>query len=73
MYQWTRPRVAVPVHGEAYHMDSNARIAKANGVPVQLRGQNGDLFDLVVDKVKAAAVPVGRLWYDERKRKLEKV
>ena len=54
-------------------MDSNARIAKANGVPVQLRGQNGDLFDLVVDKVKAAAVPVGRLWYDERKRKLEKV
>ena len=73
MYQWIRPRVAVPVHGEARHMDSNARIAAACGVPVQLRGQNGDLFDLVLDKVKRSAVPVGRLWFDERKRVLEKV
>lgn len=73
MYRWIRPRVAVPVHGEAYHMDRNARIARDCGVPVQLRGQNGDLFDLVIDKVKPAAAPVGRLWYDERKRLLEKV
>jgi ribonuclease J len=73
MYRWIRPRVAVPVHGEARHMDSNARIAADCGVPVQLRGQNGDLFDLVLDKVKPSAAPVGRLWFDERKRVLEKV
>lgn len=73
MYRWIRPRVAVPVHGETMHMEANAAIAEHCDVPVQLRGQNGDLFDLVVDKVKRSAVPVGRLWYDERKRKLEKV
>jgi hypothetical protein len=27
----------------------------------------------VLDKVKSSAAPVGRLWFDERKRVLEKV
>jgi len=27
----------------------------------------------VLDKVKRSAAPVGRLWFDERKRVLEKV
>lgn len=73
MYQWVKPTIAIPVHGEAEHMRCNAAIAKAAGVPFQLRGENGDLFDLLNGKVKRGAAPVGRLWLDEKNDRLEKV
>ena len=68
MYEWVRPRIAIPVHGEDRHMRSNAKIAKAAGVPVQLVGSNGNIFDLVTGKKHRQSVPVGRLWLDERDR-----
>jgi ribonuclease J len=73
MYHWVKPRIAIPVHGEARHMRCNASIAQAAGVPVCLQGENGDVFDIVNNRVHKAAVPVGRLWFDERARRLEKV
>lgn len=73
MYQWVKPRIAIPVHGEARHMRCNADIAKANGVPLCLQGKNGDVFDIVNNRLHKSAVPVGRLWFDERQRRLEKV
>jgi len=72
MYAWVRPRLAIPVHGEARHMRSNADIARAAGVPLQALGQNGDVFDLLTGKVTRNAAPVGRLWLDERRGVLEK-
>ncbi|MDP1756737.1 MAG: MBL fold metallo-hydrolase RNA specificity domain-containing protein, partial [Pseudohongiella sp.] len=72
MYHWVKPRIAIPVHGEREHMRCNAAIAKAAGVPFQLQGLNGDLFDLVRGTVKRKAAPVGRLWLDERNSTLEK-
>lgn len=68
MYEWVKPRIAIPVHGEDAHMRSNAKIAKAAGVPVQLVGCNGDIFDLILGKKYGKTVPVGRLWLDERER-----
>lgn len=68
MYEWVKPRIAIPVHGEDAHMRSNAKIAKAAGVPVQLVGRNGDIFDLILGKKYVKTVPVGRLWLDERER-----
>ncbi|GAB5499597.1 MAG: ribonuclease J [Pseudohongiellaceae bacterium] len=73
MYTWTRPRLAIPVHGEAAHMQRNAEIAGQSGVPERLVGTNGDLFDLLQYRRYQAAAPVGRLWYDEDRRRLEKV
>lgn len=73
MYGWVKPRVAIPVHGEARHMQANARIAKDSGVPQQLVGQNGDLFDIKKNKIEIKAAPVGRLWFDEEKRELKSV
>ena len=70
MYQWTKPRLAIPVHGEAKHMRANARLADEVGVPHQLVGQNGDLFDLVASRIEKGEVVTGRLWYDEGNRKL---
>jgi len=65
MYKWVKPRVAIPVHGERRHMARNAEIAREAGVPVQLTGCNGDLFDLTKDRVQRSAVPNGRLYFDE--------
>ena len=73
MYQWTRPHLAIPVHGEDIHMRANARLASEQGVPHQLVGQNGDLFDLKAKKKQEAAVKVGRLWLNESSLSLEPV
>jgi ribonuclease J len=70
MYQWTRPHLAIPVHGEDKHMRANARLAAEQGVPHQLVGRNGDLFDLVRKTLERNAVRTGRLWVDENKRQL---
>jgi ribonuclease J len=68
MYQWIKPRIAIPVHGEAIHMQCNADIAKSCDVPIQLTGRNGDVFDIVAGKKRKERVPVGRLWLDDSKR-----
>ena len=73
MYQWTRPHLAIPVHGEDKHMRANARLAAEQGVPHQLVGQNGDLFDLIAKRKKEAAVKVGRLWLNESSMRVEPV
>lgn len=46
MYQFVKPNIAIPVHGEHAHMLANAGVAKQNGVTKQLTGANGDLFVL---------------------------
>ncbi|MEM0953754.1 MAG: ribonuclease J [Pseudomonadota bacterium] len=62
MYQWVRPRIAVPVHGESRHLDAHAALAKSLGVPMQLNGRNGDLFMLAPQPgLKRRAVDTGRL------------
>ena len=65
MYQWVKPRLAIPVHGEARHMEANATIAQQAGVSHQLVGVNGDLFDIAANKLIRSAASAGRLWYDE--------
>ncbi len=43
MYDWLRPKIAVPAHGEALHLSEHAAFARAQGVPQVLRAFNGDL------------------------------
>ena len=73
MYAWLKPRLAIPVHGETLHMRCNANIAKGAGVPTQLVGENGDIFNLLNQSKISGRVPVGRLWLDEEENKLHKV
>ncbi|HEX5792462.1 MAG TPA: ribonuclease J, partial [Rheinheimera sp.] len=57
-----KPAIAIPVHGEAAHMQANAVVARAAGVPVQLSGQNGDLFVLSPQpRIWPQAVTTGRI------------
>ncbi len=65
MYAWIKPQIAIPVHGEDAHMAANAELAKAEGVPRQMLGRNGDLFMLAPQRgIRRAAAPVGRLGLD---------
>jgi len=60
MIRWVRPRILIPVHGEALHLHEHAQLARALSVPEVVRCENGDLVRLspgpatIVDEVPAA-------------------
>ncbi len=65
LYDWLRPEVLVPVHGEIRHMAEQARVGKAAGIPSQVVQKNGDLVRLAPGKPgKVAEVRAGRLVLD---------
>ena len=65
MYDWIRPEIIVPVHGEMRHMAEHARFALAHGVPHGIVQKNGDLIRLAPDgPKKLGEVRVGRLVLD---------
>ncbi|MBS0222604.1 MAG: ribonuclease J [Proteobacteria bacterium] len=59
VYQWVRPKIAVPVHGEVRHMVEHAALAKACQVSETVLAPNGTLVRLapgpatIVDNVHA--------------------
>ncbi|MGH7062818.1 MAG: ribonuclease J [Stellaceae bacterium] len=65
MYQLVRPRIAIPVHGEARHMIAHARLAADCQVPQALVIENGDVVRIGAGKAAIVdEVPVGRLASD---------
>jgi ribonuclease J len=65
MYDWIRPEIIVPVHGEMRHMMEQARFARARGVPHGIVQKNGDLVRLGPDgPAKLSEERVGRLILD---------
>ncbi|HEU5067413.1 MAG TPA: ribonuclease J [Sphingomicrobium sp.] len=65
MYDWIRPRIIVPVHGEPRHMAEQARFALAHGVPEAVVQRNGDVIRLAPGEPKKLdEVRVGRLVLD---------
>ena len=67
MYRWTRPRIAVPVHGELRHMAEHARLAKSLQVPEALVPSNGQLYRLAPGPAELIdEVPSGRIHMDGR-------
>ncbi len=65
MYQWARPQIAVPVHGERRHLNAHAELARSLQIPEVLAPRNGDVIRLapgpaaVIDEA-----PSGRLHLD---------
>jgi ribonuclease J len=65
MYEWTRPRISVPVHGEARHIDEHARFAESLGVPHSVKPHNGMLICLSGEKPEVIGyIGHGRLMVD---------
>ncbi|MDP2373129.1 ribonuclease J [Reyranella sp.] len=65
VYQWVRPRIALPVHGEVRHMVEHAALASACQVPETIVAPNGSLVRLAPGPAEIIDhVPVGRLARD---------
>ena len=65
MYQWIRPQIAVPVHGEARHMQAHGALARALQVPQPVLVENGDLLRLAPGPATVVGrAPSGRLALD---------
>jgi ribonuclease J len=67
LFSWVKPRIALPVHGEALHLAEHAALARKVGVPQVLTCRNGDLVRLAPDGPEIVdEVPQGRLYKDGR-------
>jgi ribonuclease J len=65
MYDWVRPEIVVPVHGEARHLAEHARLALSHGVPKAVVQKNGDVIRLAPgEPEKVGEERVGRLILD---------
>ena len=67
MYQMVRPRIAIPVHGEAMHIRAHAALAKECQVPQTLTIENGMAvrFDGDVAQVKGTVWSGRMVWEDD--------
>ncbi|MFT4161204.1 ribonuclease J [Shinella sp.] len=65
MYGWVRPKMVVPVHGEAAHLTAHAELAEQSGIAEVPRVRNGDVLKLApgVPEVVDHA-PFGRIFKD---------
>ena len=65
MYDWIKPKISIPVHGEHRHMKEHYDFATSLGVPQPMLIENGDMIRIapgepkVIDKVHS-----GKLYVD---------
>ena len=61
---WVKPRILIPVHGEALHLHEHATLARRCGVRDVVRCRNGDLVQLSPQVRIIDEVPAGRIYKD---------
>ncbi len=67
MYQWVRPRIGVPVHGEAAHLVAQGSLMAVSGIGQVAQVRDGDMLRLapgaatIIDQL-----PYGRIYKDGR-------
>jgi ribonuclease J len=61
---WVRPKILIPVHGEALHLSEHAALARRCGVKEVVQCRNGDLVRLAPSAGIIDEVPSGRLYKD---------
>ncbi len=67
MYQWVRPKIGVPVHGEAAHLVAQGSLMATSGIGQVAQVRDGDMLRLapgpatIIDQV-----PFGRVYKDGR-------
>ncbi|MFL2544036.1 MAG: ribonuclease J [Alphaproteobacteria bacterium] len=71
MYNWTKPFISIPVHGEPMHLESHKKISEASQVPITKILQNGKCFKIapgdcaIVDDIETGKLIVeGKYLYD---------
>ncbi|MGN7291543.1 ribonuclease J [Rhizobium sp. SAFR-030] len=67
MYEWVRPQVLVPVHGEAAHLMAQAELARGAGIKTVPKVRNGNILRLAPGDVQVIGdAPHGRIFKDGR-------
>ncbi|MBS0535479.1 MAG: ribonuclease J [Proteobacteria bacterium] len=65
LLSWVKPKILIPVHGEALHLSEHAKLGRAMGIPEVIQCRNGDLVRLVEGKASIIdEVPAGRTYKD---------
>jgi ribonuclease J len=65
MYQWARPRIAVPTHGERRHLLEHCNLARDLQIPEAIAPRNGDMVRLAPGRAEIIdETPSGRLYLD---------
>lgn len=65
MYSWIRPKIAVPMHGEARHLREHAKLARACGAEQTFTIVDGEILKLWPEPASVIDdAPVGRLYRD---------
>ncbi|WDR03212.1 ribonuclease J [Devosia algicola] len=65
LYEWVKPDILVPVHGEAMHLQAHAELGKAEGIANVLSIRNGDMARLFPEPMAfPAEVRTGELYLD---------
>ncbi|MDR6431208.1 ribonuclease J [Brucella pseudogrignonensis] len=65
MYSWVRPRILVPVHGEAAHLVAQGSLGAMEGIEEIAQVRDGDMLRLAPGKAEIIdEAPVGRIYKD---------
>lgn len=65
MYEWVRPEILVPVHGEARHLQAHAAFGLECGIAQSITPENGTLIRLAPGSPEIVDnVPTGRKGFD---------
>ncbi|OAP40450.1 MBL fold metallo-hydrolase [Sinorhizobium glycinis] len=65
MYQWLKPEIVVPVHGEAAHLTAHAELALHSGIASVPRLRNGEMLRLAPGPAQVIdEAPHGRIYKD---------
>jgi len=65
MYQWVRPRIAIPTHGERRHLLEHVALARDMQVAETVAPRNGDMVRLAPGRAEIIdEAPSGRLYVD---------
>ena len=65
MYQWARPEIAIPTHGERRHLLEHAAFARDLQIAQAVAPRNGDMVRLAPGRAEVIdEVPSGRLYVD---------
>ncbi|HEY5305531.1 MAG TPA: ribonuclease J [Pseudolabrys sp.] len=62
---WVKPKILIPVHGEALHLSEHAKLARSLGIKEVVQCRNGDLLRIAEGRAAIIdEVPSGRLYKD---------
>ena len=65
MYEWVKPEIAIPVHGERRHLIEHAELARSIGIKNAVAPHNGEMIRLAPNGPEIVdIVPWGRLHQD---------